>query len=301
MDGVINIYKEKGCTSHDVVAQLRKILRTKKVGHTGTLDPEAEGVLPICIGKATKLSAMITEGTKGYETVLRFGKTTTTGDHTGETLQEFKYTFNEEDVVHAVHAFVGEYMQVPPMYSAIKVKGKKLYELAREGKTIEREPRKVYIHHIEILELLPPDAVKLRVICSKGTYIRTLCEDIGMKLGYGGHMDGLVRIKSGDFSIKSSMKIEDIVELKENDNLESAFISIEEILKKYTEVVVCEDKDKLLLNGNKIDLSDLKQSKENLSLDDKVRMYTSNHVFVGLYEVVLRHGAYCLKPFKILI
>ena len=193
--GIINVYKEKGFTSHDVVAKLRGIVGQKKIGHTGTLDPDATGVLPVCLGKATKLCDLLTDKNKTYEAVLLLGKTTDTQDITGEVLEE-KSTeaLTEEKVREAIEGFIGDYEQIPPMYSALKVNGKKLYELAREGKVIERKARLVKILDIQILEIDLPK-VRMEVSCSKGTYIRTLCHDIGEKLGCGGCMESLIRTR----------------------------------------------------------------------------------------------------------
>ena len=178
--GIINVYKEKGFTSFDVVAKLRGILRTKKIGHTGTLDPDAEGVLPVCIGRATKVCDILTDKDKIYEAVMLLGVETDTQDTSGEVLKELPVTSSEDEVKAATLSFVGEYAQVPPMYSALKVDGKKLYELAREGKTVERKARNVEILSIEILEVNLP-RVRMVVHCTKGTYIRTLCHDIGLQ------------------------------------------------------------------------------------------------------------------------
>ena len=185
INGVLNIYKEKGFTSHDVVAKLRGITKQKKIGHTGTLDPDAQGVLPVCLGKATKLCDMLTDKDKVYEAVLLLGKSTDTQDITGTVLEEKSISgLTEEAVRKCIQAFIGEQEQIPPMYSALKVNGKKLYELAREGIEIERKARRITIHDIEILEVNLP-RVRMSVHCSKGTYIRTLCNDIGEKLGCG--------------------------------------------------------------------------------------------------------------------
>ena len=179
-NGIINIYKEAGFTSHDVVAKLRGILKQKKIGHTGTLDPEAVGVLPVCLGKGTKVCDLLTDKDKVYETVMRLGVMTDTQDMTGTILEESEVTVSKEDVENVLHEFRGDISQVPPMYSALKVNGKKLYELAREGKTVERKPRNIHIYELELLEMEEDGIhVRLRVHCSKGTYIRTLCQDIG--------------------------------------------------------------------------------------------------------------------------
>ena len=175
-NGVINIYKEKGFTSHDVVAKLRGILQQKKIGHTGTLDPDAVGVLPVCLGNATRLADMLTDRDKEYEAVMRLGVTTDTQDMSGTVLEEKEVQSSAEEVEEAVRFFVGGYEQVPPMYSALKVNGKRLYELARQGREVERSSRSVKLYQIEILSMELPE-VSLRVSCSKGTYIRTLCHD----------------------------------------------------------------------------------------------------------------------------
>ena len=200
MDGIINVYKEAGFTSHDVVAKLRGICRQKKIGHTGTLDPQATGVLPVCLGSATRACEMLTDRTKEYVAELLLGQITDTQDTTGTVLEEREVTVNEEQVREAVNSFVGGYDQIPPMYSALKVNGKKLYELAREGKEVERKARHVDLPAIDILSIDLP-VVKFRVECSKGTYIRSLCADIGEKLGCGGTMKSLVRARVGEFRL----------------------------------------------------------------------------------------------------
>lgn len=169
MDGIFNIYKEKGFTSHDVVAIVRRTIHMKKVGHTGTLDPDAEGVLPVCVGKATKLSDVIMDGRKSYRAMLRLGVTTTTEDASGEVLETKAVVFDEGKIRAAVAAFIGRLEQVPPMYSAVKVNGKKLYELAREGKEIARKARTIEVYDIRIRRFLPPDRVEMDIDCSKGT------------------------------------------------------------------------------------------------------------------------------------
>ena len=206
-----NIYKEKGFTSFDVVAKLRGILKQKKIGHTGTLDPDAEGVLPVCLGKATRLCEFLTDKVKTYETVMRLGITTDTQDISGTVWKEQEVTVSEQQIREIASSMIGESMQVPPMYSALKVNGKKLYELAREGKVIERKARKVHIFSIEIQEICLP-RVRMSVHCSKGTYIRTLCHDIGQKLGCGGCMEKLLRTKVGIFELADTLKLSEIDE-----------------------------------------------------------------------------------------
>ena len=208
--GVINVYKEQGFTSHDVVAKLRGIVGQKKIGHTGTLDPDAVGVLPVCLGRATKLCDMLTDKDKVYEAVMLLGVETDTQDTTGQILKSSETDeLTEEQVRAAVLDFVGDYNQVPPMYSALKINGKKLYELAREGKTVERAARRVQIFDIEILSIALP-RVTMKVHCSKGTYIRTLCHDIGQALGCGGAMYSLRRTMAAGYTLAEAVSLEDV-------------------------------------------------------------------------------------------
>ena len=211
INGILNVYKEKGFTSHDVVAKLRGILKQKKIGHTGTLDPDAEGVLPVCLGNATKLCDMLADKSKTYETVLQLGVETDTQDMSGTILEENPVECTMEEIQRVVMEFVGEYAQIPPMYSAKKISGKKLYELAREGKVVERKPSMVQIHSIDILDIDMENArISMRVDCSKGTYIRTLCHDIGQKLGCKGAMQSLLRTRVSNFYLKDSLRLSEI-------------------------------------------------------------------------------------------
>ena len=207
VNGILNIYKEKGYTSHDVVACLRRIVGQKKIGHTGTLDPEAEGVLPVCLGQATRVCDMLTENDKSYEAVLLLGVTTDTQDITGTVLRTRSTDhLTDERVIECIRDYIGSYDQIPPMYSAVKVNGKKLYELARQGKTVERAGRRVTLHDIRILDMDLP-RVRMAVDCSKGTYIRTLCHDIGESLGAGGGLDSVLRTRAGHFSLAESLRL----------------------------------------------------------------------------------------------
>ncbi len=252
MDGIFNIYKEKGFTSHDVVAVVRKTIHMKKVGHTGTLDPDAEGVLPICVGRATKLSDIIMDGRKSYRAVLRLGITTTTEDASGEVLETRPVEFDEEKICRAALSFIGKQEQIPPMYSAIKVNGKKLYELAREGKEIERKARLIEIYDIRIRRFLPPDAVELDVDCSKGTYIRTLCADIGKALGCGGHMAELLRTAAGAFTIENAVRLSQLKEWAEQEQAENHLLSMEQALREFPKIRIAERFTKLLVNGARL-------------------------------------------------
>ena len=300
LTGVINIYKEKGYTSHDVVAILRRKLKEKKIGHTGTLDPEAEGVLPICVGKATKLASLITDGEKQYIANVKFGAITTTQDHTGEVLNQYEYVFNKENVIKVVNSFQGEYLQEPPMYSALKVNGRKLYELAREGKVIERKKRKIYIHSIDIIEWIDSEQIKIKVNCSKGTYIRTLCEDIGQTLGYGAYMNGLVRTKSSKFDIVDSIKIDEIDQFIVQGKIDEVIIGFDKILEIYPKIYTKDSQDKAVINGNKITIDESLGNDINLMDNTIFRVYTSKSLFIGLYIVVDKQQG-ILKPHKMLI
>ena len=249
INGVLNIYKEKGYTSHDVVACLRRIVGQKKIGHTGTLDPDAEGVLPVCLGRATKLCDMLTDRNKTYETVLLLGKTTDTQDISGRVLKECDPScISEEEAAEHIYRFVGEYDQIPPMYSALKVNGKKLYELAREGKTVERKSRRVHIFQIRILEMKLP-RIRMEVECSKGTYIRTLCQDIGESLGVGGCMESLKRTRSGRFSLEESVKLEQVEEWKNKGQLMELVIPTDEMFSDLEAVTVKDFCVRTVYNG----------------------------------------------------
>lgn len=279
MDGMLIIRKEKGYTSHDVVAKLRGILHMKKIGHTGTLDPEAEGVLPVALGKATRLVDMITEKEKTYEAVMRLGVVTDTQDMTGTVLEEKSVQVTEEEIAAAVSFFVGEYMQIPPMYSALKVNGKKLYELAREGKTVERKARPVQFHEIEILEVSLP-LVRLRVKCSKGTYIRTLCHDIGQKMGCGAAMESLVRTKVGRFSLEEAVTLAQVEAAVKEEKITQLVYPIEEILGEYPRVCCIKTADRLLLNGNPLPQEAVSQGQK----EGWIRMCSSEGIFTGVYQ-----------------
>ena len=246
MNGIVNVYKPKGITSHDVVYRVRKITGIKKVGHTGTLDPDADGVLPVCIGKGTKLSDMLTFSDKSYRAVFRLGVSTDTQDMTGKVLSETDVDLTESKIIDAINSFVGEYDQLPPMYSAVKVGGKKLYELARKGIEAERKPRKVTIYKIDIISVDKND-ITIDVDCSKGTYIRTLCSDIGDKLGVGAAVVSLTRTKSGIFEIKDSVTLETLG----NEGAEKFLIPCEDMF-GYEKVIVTEGRLKRVLNGNSI-------------------------------------------------
>lgn len=281
--GIINVYKEKGYTSHDVVAKLRGIAGQKKIGHTGTLDPDAEGVLPVCLGKATKVCELLTDKDKTYRAVLFLGQTTDTQDASGTVLETSDISnLNEAQVTEAVQSFVGEYAQIPPMYSALKVGGKKLYELAREGKTVERKARNVMIHSIKIFRVDLP-RVEMEVSCSKGTYIRTLCHDIGEKLGVGGCMESLLRVQVGRFVLADSLRLSEIQKAKEDGNLEKILQPIDSVFEQYRAVQIRPDQEKRLQNGNSFRKPDRSQNYDD---QEMVRVYDSNGYFAAVYRYV---------------
>ncbi|MGH4138130.1 tRNA pseudouridine(55) synthase TruB [Clostridium sp.] len=244
MNGILNIFKPTGMTSFDVVRIIKKITHIKKVGHAGTLDPEASGVLPVCIGKATKAIDYIMGDFKIYETELKLGIITDTYDREGKILAESEVKASCEEIIQAINSFVGEIKQVPPMYSALKVNGKKLYELARAGIEIEREARPITIYDIEITDIKIP-YVKFRVKCSKGTYIRSLCYDIGELLECGGMMWNLQRTATGQFHIEDAINILDLNE----ENINGHIMPIETIFKNNTKIVIEDRFVKFLLNG----------------------------------------------------
>lgn len=274
MDGVIVINKPIGRTSHDMVGFCRRLFDIKKVGHTGTLDPDASGVLPVCIGKATKAADMLTASDKTYRTQLVLGMTTDTQDASGEILTEQPVNVSQKDIEEAVMSFVGEIEQIPPMFSAIKKDGKKLYELARAGITIEREKRKVRIFDIKICEIdMDKQAVTLEISCSKGTYIRTLCEDIGLKLGCGAYMNTLVRTKSADFTLSDSYTQDELLKMKEEGTLESAVTPVDELFSEYEKVKLDAFLSQKAKNGVRIRRKGLKEN--NL-----YRIYDENNEFL---------------------
>ena len=275
--GVINVKKEKGMTSFSVVARCRRIFGQKKIGHTGTLDPDAEGVLVVCLGKGTKLVDMLSRGTKTYEAVLRLGCITDTQDTSGTVLREYEVNVGPEEAEAAVLSFDGPQMQVPPMYSALKVDGKKLVDLARRGIEVERKAREVTFTDIEILETKLP-RIRFRVTCSKGAYIRTLCEDIGVKLGCGGCMESLLRTRTGRFEIGEALTLDEISEKVSEGDL-SFVMPIDKFFDDYPSVQVPESLDADIRNGNRFELrghGDIPNK--------KVRVYLSDGAFAGIYK-----------------
>ncbi len=294
MDGILVIRKEKGYTSHDVVAKLRGILHTKKIGHTGTLDPEAEGVLPVAVGRATGLVEFLTEKEKEYQALLRLGIETDTQDMTGTILGKKEVTCTEDEIREVCRSFLGERQQIPPMYSALKVNGRKLYELAREGKTVERKARTVHFYDIEVEGIFLP-RVELSVKCGKGTYIRTLCHDIGQALGCGGCLESLIRTRSGQFVLQDSLTLAQVQAAADCGKARELLIPVEEILKDYPRICCREPGDRLLDNGNPLAEGLIEGERQ----PGWVRMCSSAGVFKGIYRWDDKKGAY--RPVKMFL
>lgn len=297
LNGIIIVNKEKDFTSHDVVAKLRGILKQKKIGHTGTLDPQAQGVLPVCLGNATKLCDVLTDKKKEYVATLLLGVTTDTEDMTGTVLSKKKVTVSEKEVEAAVYSFMGKSMQIPPMYSALKVNGKKLYELARAGIEIEREARPIEVYEVEILSMELP-RVEIRVLCSKGTYIRTLCADMGKKLGCGGAMESLLRTRVEDFYLKDAHTLSEIEEIRDREELDKILIPVDRIFFRLEKIHMKKEFAFMVENGNTCPVTMI-QEKIQPTDGQRFLMYHSNGLFYGIYEYVKKEER--LKPYKMFI
>lgn len=291
INGVINIYKERGFTSHDVVAKLRGILKQKKIGHTGTLDPDAEGVLPVCLGKGTRLCDMLTDHSKVYEAVLLLGQSTDTQDASGTVLQEAPVDVSEEKVRETIMNFVGPYDQIPPMYSALKVNGQKLCDLARAGKEVERKARPVEIYEIQIEEIHLP-RVRMIVSCSKGTYIRTLCHDIGEKLKCHGCMESLLRTRVGQFLLKDSLTLAQVEEHRDENRITEIVMPVDQVFSDCPALKLTKEAAKLGYNGNPFtstqaltENDQMVEKSSDISLDGGkwFRVYDPEGVFIGVY------------------
>lgn len=319
MNGIINVYKEKDFTSHDVVAKLRGILKQKKIGHTGTLDPQAEGVLPVCVGNATKLCDLLTDKTKEYEAVLRLGVTTDTQDMTGTILSESAVEITEEKLKEIIMSFLGKSEQIPPMYSALKVGGKKLYELAREGKEVERKPRPIEIFKLEITEINLP-LVRMVVGCSKGTYIRTLCHDIGQMAGCGAAMESLLRSRVDRFTKEEALTLGEIEKIRDEGGLDKIIMPVDAFFDFYPKVMINGEYRKVIDNGNPFMsrmigacaengsspwLTDAQEEKKNEAVKNlkaeniKVLVYNEDEIFYGLYEY--SQEKHCFVPYKMFL
>ena len=276
MNGVLNIFKNSGMSSFDVVRIVRKVACEKKVGHTGTLDPEAIGVLPVCLGNATKIIDYIMNDKKSYKVKFKLGVTTTTYDLEGEILSESDTSnITVEETLEAINKFKGTYNQVPPMYSALKKNGVRLYELARKGIEVEREGRPITIYDIKDIEINLP-YISMEVTCSKGTYIRSLCYDIGEALKVGACMTDLRRTETSCFHERDSINIKDLT----SENIHNYIISIEDALKFYPKLKVNEGFSKLLINGVRV--MDRRLTNEKIDNNILYRVYDENDKFLGL-------------------
>lgn len=297
INGVINVYKEKGYTSHDVVARLRGIFKQKKIGHTGTLDPEAEGVLPVCLGNGTKLCDMLTDKNKEYIAEFLLGITTDTQDMTGSVRSEREVNITPDEAEKAVMSFLGSYEQLPPMYSACKVNGKRLYELAREGKEVERKARKVTIYELEILSMSLPE-VKIRVVCSKGTYIRTLCHDIGETLGCGAAMKSLLRTRVDRFLLSDARKLSEIEALVKAGEGGQLLLPVDAMFSSLPYITVKDAFAGAVRNGNPLFLRQI-TGKSGWTEGEQVRVYDSEKKFYGIYAFQVMKGNF--RPVKMFL
>lgn len=321
LNGILIVRKEQGYTSNDVVAKLKGICRQKKIGHTGTLDPNAEGVLPVCMGNATKLCDMLTDRSKEYIAEMTFGITTDTQDIWGRKLTDSGKAWREipmDRIEKTVLSFRGKQQQIPPMYSALKINGKKLYELARAGVEVERKPREI---EIEEIELLPPAGhvgkeahgaaafsalprLCIRVVCSKGTYIRTLCQDIGEKLGCGAAMSSLTRTRVGSFLLEDAYTLAEIEKIRDSGELENILIPAERCFEAYPAVRVSKEGLRFLKNGNELRYSVLEADEVTARLakmpeGSPVRVCDREGTFYGVY--VVQSGRNMLKPWKMFL
>ena len=276
MNGILNVYKNRGMSSFDVVRKIKFLAHEKKVGHTGTLDPEATGVLPVALGKATKIIDYIMNSSKAYEVKLILGKKTTTYDLEGEVVSEKDVShIKEEEAMDVVLSFIGEIDQIPPMYSALKKNGVRLYDLARQGIEVEREARSITIHDITDIKIELP-YISMTVCCSKGTYIRSLCYDIGEKLNVGATMTMLNRSATSVFRQEDSINIEDLTE----ENIENHLITIEEALRDFPKLTVESSFTKLLVNG--VNVFDKRLTNEKRTQGVLYRVYDNEGLFIGL-------------------
>lgn len=285
MNGIINVLKPPGMTSHDVVYFMRKVLKTKKVGHTGTLDPEAAGVLPICIGKATKVVQYLTDKQKRYRANVKFGRVTDTYDSYGKTIRETgPVSIDVKALEEVLCRFRGTISQKPPIYSALKVKGKKLYQYALEGKEVVIQERPVDIYELKLVNMESEDEAMLDVLCSKGTYIRTLCYDIGEEMGCGAYMSQLIRLESSPFTLEDSHTLEEIQAAAEKNSLEGIIQSVELVFKDYKAITVKPSALSAVMNGNPLFGQGVQHGFDSIEENDDVSIYSEDG-FLGIGTV----------------
>jgi len=295
-NGIIVLNKPRGMTSHDCVAKIRRLAGTKRVGHTGTLDPEVIGVLPICIGQATRVAEYVLDFEKEYTAEIVLGKSTTTQDQVGEVIEDqpLKKAPSKEELLTILQTFIGKIQQIPPMYSAVKVNGKRLHQLAREGKEVERKPREVEIYQIELLDYQPNKdypSFSIKVRCSKGTYIRTLGVDIGAALGYPAHMNSLIRSKSGPYHLDQAISFEELEQWTEED-WEHRLLPLDSALILLPQLILSDDLILRIKYGQSLHVHD------NLVTDTLYRIYDQNHQFIALYTAINEHT---IKPRKVFL
>lgn len=300
MDGIINMYKPAGMTSNDVVMTLRRRLKPLKVGHAGTLDPDASGVLPICLGKATRVAQYIVDGEKVYIAEMTLGIVTDTQDASGQVIEQRPINVDVNDIYDAVYSFKGKQQQVPPMYSAIKHDGVPLYKLARRGQSIVRTPRDIEIYDISILDIQFPDRVLFKVRCSKGTYIRTLCHDIGQKLGCGAHMSYLLRTQVANFYIKDSVDLDMVEQMYQQGTLGDIITPIDKALAAFDSIYVNREGYERTLNGSSLYKMHVEHVPQDLSIGDIVKIYY-NDEFLALGRLSEQDTGKCIKPIRVFV
>jgi len=306
MDGMLNVLKPPGMTSHDVVAYLRRILKQKRIGHTGTLDPAAVGVLPVCLGRATRLAEYLTEEVKAYRAEITFGIATDTADAGGAVLAVKAVDKLTPDMLRQVfRQFTGKIMQIPPMVSAVKYGGKKLYQLAREGKEITREPRPVEIYRLDLVKFFADPAYPraiFDVVCSKGTYIRTLCADIGDALGCGAHMSFLVRVQAGGLTLAEAVTLPEIVEAVAQNRIADLLIPLSKCLPRLPQVTVTPAAAQLVGNGVAVHLAQVMVPEGNLPPDGIVGLYNTAGELLAIAKGELNEaGKLRFKPLKVFV
>ncbi len=294
MNGIVNFFKPKGMTSHQAVNFLRKKLDMKKIGHTGTLDPEVSGVLPLCVGKATRVSEYLLESDKEYIGELTLGIKTSTGDSQGEVIETSDKEVSQSEIEAVFKKYLGEIEQIPPMHSALKHKGQKLYDLARAGIEVERKPRRITVYENEILDIIDNKKILFRIKCSKGTYIRTICEDIGEDLGTLGYMSYLIRTESDIFKIEDAIGKETIENMSLED-FEKAMYSIDTGALKFEKIEIADKYFNELCHGIKIDISDY-----DMEMEVDYRIYCKN-IFIGVASPIYLDDKKLLKMKKVLM
>lgn len=295
MDGVINFFKPKGMTSHDAVSFLRRTLKTRRIGHTGTLDPEVSGVLPLCVERGTRIAEYLLDIDKEYIAEITLGTKTDTQDQEGKVVGVSDKIVTEKDILDIMSNYIGEISQVPPMYSALKHKGKKLYELAREGKTVERKPRDIIIYNQEILNIEDNKKILFSTKCSKGTYIRTICEDVGEDLGTYGYMSYLIRVGVGNFKIENAYSMDYISSLKPEE-ISKIITPMDLALPHFDNLVLPDDLFSKVINGVKITMDFDKK----FELEKLYKIYSKDK-FIGIGRIILKDSTKYLKMNKVLL